>query len=243
MQAHGQSHNKSQGQSQGQLQGKSQGNVGGVQVRCHYGNRAGNRLPPEVLTDAEVRLIMKACNVNRVTGARNAALIVVLYRCGLRISEAISLHVKDVELAAGVMRVLWGKGGRSRVVGVDPGTAEVIGSWMTTRSLLGVPREAPLFCTLHGTPIAPSYIRRRLSHLAKQAGIEKRIHAHGFRHTHAAQLRSEGVDIGIISKQLGHASILTTVRYLDHIAPTSVIEAMRKRVWDGGGESWSKGEL
>ena len=59
----------------------------------------------------------------------------------------------------------------------------------------------------------------------------RRDHAHGFRHTHAAQLRSEGVDIGIISKQLGHRSIATTARYLDHIAPQQVIEAMRQRVW------------
>jgi len=54
---------------------------------------------------------------------------------------------------------------------------------------------------------------------------------HGLRHTHAAQLRVEGVDIGIISRQLGHVSITTTVRYLDHIAPRAVIEAMRRRRW------------
>ena len=49
--------------------------------------------------------------------------------------------------------------------------------------------------------------------------------------THAAQLRVEGVDIGIISKQLGHRSIATTARYLDHIAPQQVIEAMQRRSW------------
>jgi len=51
------------------------------------------------------------------------------------------------------------------------------------------------------------------------------------RHTHAAQLRQEGVDIGIISKQLGHRSIATTAAYLDHICPFAVVEAMRRRVW------------
>ena len=50
---------------------------------------------------------------------------------------------------------------------------------------------------------------------------------------HAAQLRAEGVDIAIISRQLGHSSITTTARYLDHIAPTAVIEAMRRRSWTG----------
>ena len=56
-----------------------------------------------------------------------------------------------------------------------------------------------------------------------------RVHAHGLRHTHAAQLRAEGVDIAIISRQLGHASITTTACYLNRIAPTAVIEAMRRR--------------
>lgn len=50
-------------------------------------------------------------------------------------------------------------------------------------------------------------------------------------HTHAAQLREEGIDIGIISKQLGHCSIATTARYLDHIAPYAVIEAIQRRRW------------
>jgi site-specific recombinase XerD len=57
------------------------------------------------------------------------------------------------------------------------------------------------------------------------AGIAKRVHAH-VRHTHAAQLRSEGVDIGIISKQFGHRSITTTACYLDHICPMALVETV-----------------
>ena len=80
-------------------------------------------------------------------------------------------------------------------------------------------------------PVSSSYIRRLLNRLGEQAGIAKRVHPHGLRHTHAAQLRAEGVDIGIISKQLGHRSIATTARYLDHIAPWAVVEAIRGRAW------------
>ncbi len=89
----------------------------------------------------------------------------------------------------------------------------------------------PLLCTLAGGRMGDAYVRVLLPRLGRRAGIEKRVHAHGLRHTHAAQLRVEGVDIGIISKQLGHRSIATTARYLDHIAPQQVIEAMRTRVW------------
>ena len=66
---------------------------------------------------------------------------------------------------------------------------------------------------------------------AARPGIEKRVHVHGLRHTHAAQLRAEGIDICIICKQLGHRSIATTARYLDHIAPQLVIETICQRTW------------
>jgi integrase len=68
---------------------------------------------------------------------------------------------------------------------------------------------------------------------ASRSGLEGCVDARGLRHPHTAQLRAEGVDIAIISRQLGHSSITTTARYLDHIAPTAVIEAMRCRSWTG----------
>jgi len=80
-------------------------------------------------------------------------------------------------------------------------------------------------------PMADAYVRVMLKRLAARAGIDKRVHAHGLRHTHAAQLRAEGVDIAIISRQLGHSSITTTARYLDYLAPRAVIETMRNRHW------------
>jgi integrase len=93
------------------------------------------------------------------------------------------------------------------------------------------PTRAPLFCNRTGGKLRRAYIRRLMPQLAEKAGIAKRVHAHGLRHTHAAELRAERVDIGIISKQLGHTSIATTVRYLDQIAPVAVVEAMRGRAW------------
>ncbi len=191
------------------------------------------RLPPEVLTDAEVCALMQACGRHAPTGLRNRALIALLYRAGLRINEALSLYPKDLELTDGSVRVLHGKGGRSRTVGLDPGAAAIIERWLDVRSRLGLGGRHPVVCTLRGRPMSAAYVRVMLKRLAARAGIDKRVHAHGLRHTHAAQLRAEGVDIGIISRQLGHASITTTARYLDHIAPTAVIEAIRSRSWTG----------
>ncbi len=182
------------------------------------------RLPPEVLTDAEVCVLMGACGRYAATGLRNRALIALLYRAGLRINEALSLYPKDLELADGSVRVLNGKGGRSRTIGLDPGAAAIIEAWLDARSRINLDPTGrcpvspggrhPVFCTLRGHPMAAAYVRVMLKRLAVRAGIEKRVHAHGFRHTHAAQLRAEGVDIAVISRQLGHSSITTTARYL-----------------------------
>ena len=185
---------------------------------------------PEVLTDDEVRRLMAACS-SRPTGVRNRALLVVLYRAGLRINEALSLYPKDVHAVVGAIRVLNAKGGRSRTVGMDPEGFAILQRWLEVREKRGIAERAPIFCNLDGAPLRTAYIRVLMPRLASKAGIAKRVHAHGFRHTHAAQLREEGVDIGIISKQLGHRSIATTARYLDHIAPVAVVQAMRGRRW------------
>ena len=191
---------------------------------------ARRRFPPEILTDDEVCRLLDACST-QPAGIRNRALIAVLYRAGLRINEALSLWPKDVDIEAGSIRVLNGKGGRARTVGIDPAAGAVVDRWLVVRTELGMNGTHPIFCTLGGGRMTDAYIRVLLPRLARKAGIEKRVHAHGLRHTHAAQLRAEGVDIGIISKQLGHRSIATTARYLDHIAPQQVIEAIRRRAW------------
>lgn len=193
--------------------------------------RRHKHLPPEVLTEDEVTKLMRACSHRAPTGIRNRALIALLYRTGLRINEAMSLNPKDLELEKGMVRVLNGKGGRSRTIGIDPGAASIFQRWLDKRSTLGFNGRQPAFCTLDGELMSASYVRVMLKRLAFKAGIEKRVHAHGFRHTHAAQLRAEGVDIAIISRQLGHTNITTTSRYLDHLAPMAVIDAMRSRVW------------
>ncbi len=188
------------------------------------------RFPPEILTDAEVGRLLEACG-RSAAGVRTQALIAVLYRAGLRISEALDLLPKDVDLEAGAIRVLHGKGDRARTVGIDPAAGAVVQRWLEVRAELGLDGHHPVLCTLAGERMGDAYVRVLLPRLGRRAGIDKRVHAHGLRHTHAAQLRAEGIDIGIISKQLGHRSIATTARYLDHIAPQQVIETIRRRLW------------
>jgi site-specific recombinase XerD len=198
-----------------------------------------SRRPTEVLSEAEVVSLIRACSSRAPTGVRNRALIAVLWRCGLRISEALALELRDVDLEAGTVRVRHGKGDRSRTVGLDEQTTALLARWIDRRRSLkgtggrGPGARAPIFCTLHGGRIDTSYIRRLLPRLAQRAGVEKRVHAHGLRHTHAAELAREGTPINIIRDDLGHTSLAITDRYLRDVAPQAVIDTLRARRWEG----------
>jgi site-specific recombinase XerD len=190
----------------------------------------GIKLPPEPLTQDEVRRLIGACGKGS-TGVRNKALLVVLYRAGLRISEALALLPKDLDAKAGTIRVLHGKGDKCRVVGLDAGAWAILQLWLDRRVKLGIGGRSPVFCTLKGEPVESAYIRAMLPRLGTRAGIEKRVHAHGLRHTHAAELASENTPVTIIAAQLGHSSVATTDRYIRHLAPAAVVKAMQAREW------------
>jgi len=195
------------------------------------GASTSRRRPPEVLTEAEAIALMKACSARAPTGVRNRALIAVLWRCGLRISEALQLELRDVDLQAGTVRVRHGKGDRSRTVGLDEQTTALLARWLDRRRKLGAGARAPIFCTLQGGRLDSSYVRRLLPRLARKAGIDRRVHAHGLRHTYAAELAREGTAINVIRDALGHTSLAVTDRYLRDVAPTHVINTMRGRRW------------
>ena len=152
----------------------------------------GRKLPPEPLTDDDVKRLIGVCSRRAPTGIRNRALIVALYRGGLRIAEAMALRPKDLDAQAGTVRILEGKGRKARTVGLDPGAFAQIELWLRVRAGRGINGHAAVFCTLEGRPLATAYVRALLPRLAKKAGIEKRVHPHGLRHTFASQLRSEG---------------------------------------------------
>ncbi len=193
----------------------------------------GERLPGEVLAPADIRALLRACNQG-ATGARNRALLVVLWRGGLRIAEALALRPVDLDAAAGLVRVRRGKGGRPRHVGLDPEAFAAVDAWAGRRSALGIGGRAPLFCTLRGGPLDPGYCRHMVKRLARRAGIRRRVHLHGFRHTHAVELVREGAPLHEVQAQLGHSSLAVTSRYLAHVTPEDLAARARGRPrWTG----------
>jgi site-specific recombinase XerD len=199
--------------------------------------RKDQKYPTEVLTEDEVSALLRRCSPKAPTGVRNRALIMVMYRGGLRISETLGLKPSDVDPGRGTIRVLDGKGHKSRTVSVDDGALAFLQRWMDVRAQLK--REhgwtnGPLFCTLANGPIHPTYVRTMLKRNAARAGIDKHVRPHGLRHSHAAELVAEGVPVNVIRDQLGHANLSVTDRYLRDIAPADVIAMGRNRKpWTG----------
>lgn len=185
--------------------------------------------PPEILTAAEVRRLLAATG-RGPTAVRNRALIVVFYRSALRCAEALALRLTDVNLERGTIRVLHGKGDRARTVAMDSDAIEYVRRWVGERSKLPhVHQRSPLFCTLTGKPLQPSYVRQLLPRLARVASIEKRVSAHNLRHTAAVELDRERVPLSVIQAALGHTNPHATSHYLRALEPREVVDTMRAR--------------
>ena len=199
---------------------------------AHFYPRSSRRLPAEILTPTEIRKLLAACNQG-ATGARNQALIAVLWRGGLRIGEALALRTADPDPSAGVLRVSRGKGGRPRMVGLDPEAFAVLGRWQAVRDRLGIQGGRPLFCTLRGGALDSGYVRALFKRLGRAAGLSKRAHPHGLRHAYAVEALRDGIPLHVVQAQLGHADLGTTGIYLSHVTEAELASAAERRSpWD-----------
>lgn len=192
----------------------------------------GMKLPAEPLSKAEVEALLRAMG-RGPCAQRNRALVALMWRSGLRIAEALALYPKDVDRAGGTVTVLRGKGGRRRQVAVDGYTLALLDQWEAARRRLELTGREPLFCCVdrrtRGKAMYSSYVRDMLKQRAAQAGIDKRVHPHGLRHTMAFELMMEGAPLGVIRAQLGHSQLATTMRYCDHLVASEAVEAMHAR--------------
>jgi len=191
---------------------------------------AGVEYPPEILTPDEARRLLAAPSAMAPTGIRNRALLAVLYRAGLRAAEAPALERRDLDHEAGTVSVRHGKGNKPRTISMDPAAFAMVQRWLDCRTRLGITSRL-VFCTLDGRPLQPSYLRALLPRLAAKAGISKRVHPHGLRHTFAAELAREGVPVNEIQAWLGHKSLHTTTVYLNHVAPVDLVRRAQARAW------------
>ena len=194
------------------------------------------RLPGTVFSAEEITSILAGFSTRSISGVRNRALVAMQFAGGLRISEALGLFKTDIDLEKRLVTIRSGKGNRTRTVGILPSLIPYIETWIKARTGLGFNGRQRLFCThtsgtvrnQSGTPISTAYCRGMLKRLEKKLGLEKRLHSHAFRHSHASLLAFKAVPLIAISQQLGHASIATTSNYMKKIAPADLAGFLEK---------------
>jgi site-specific recombinase XerD len=192
----------------------------------------GMRYPADPPTVEEIVAVVRLTG-DDAHGWRLRAMIVVLWRGGLRIQDALALTEHDLDHRRGSLLVRNGKGGRRREVGMDEWGWEHVRPWLTARADLPV---GPLFCIIdgptRGRPWSGAAVRNELRRVAARAAVRRRFAHHQLRHAHALELAREGVPLNIIQRQLGHANLGTTSMYLqgidpEEIAPPSALDAPR----------------
>jgi integrase/recombinase XerC len=156
--------------------------------------------------------------------ARDTALFTLLYGCGLRIAEALSLNVRDAPTQGGdaPLRVI-GKGSKERIVPVLPVVRAAIGAWLAKHP--DRQPDSPLFLGARGKRLDPAVAQKTMREYRRLNGLPEHATPHALRHSFATHLLAGGADLRSIQDLLGHASLSTTQRY------TSVDEAQLMNVW------------
>lgn len=176
------------------------------------------QLIPDVLTTDEIEKIFLQCNVTTENGARDLALLELLYASGLRVSEACNLSIYDVDDE--FVKVM-GKGRKERIVPIGKKAIDAIDYYLIHFRECKNDRQEKLFVKKSGSGLNRIDVFNLVKKYAKVAGIVKNISPHTFRHSFATHLLDNGADLRIIQEMLGHASIGTTDRYT-HISKSKL---------------------
>jgi site-specific recombinase XerD len=189
----------------------------------------GLRYPADPPKVEEIIAVMRAAG-DAAHGRRMRGLIVILWRAGLRIQEALALAEADLDHRRGALLVRHDKGGRRREVGMDAWGWEELQPWLELRIELPV---GPLFCVINGPtrgqPWSSAAARADLRRTAVAAGARRRFAPHQLRHAHAVEMAREGVPLIVIQRQLGHSNLGITSIYLQGIDNAEIIETVHGR--------------
>lgn len=172
---------------------------------------------PSTLSETEVRKLLNAPVISTDIGLRDRAMLELLYACGLRVTELVSLQVDQVNLQQGVVRV-WGKGNKERLVPMG----EAASDWITryskeARDDLIKTASSTLFLSLRGREMTRQSFWHRIKAHAAVAGITSHISPHTLRHAFATHLVNHDADLRVVQLLLGHSDLSTTQIYT-HVA-------------------------
>jgi integrase/recombinase XerD len=177
---------------------------------------------PEVLSEEEAKALLGAPDRSTKEGARDAAILELLYSSGMRVSELCGLKLKDVE---DTFIKVFGKGSKERLVPIGEPAIKALdhylGQWR------GDDEAVFLFITHQGKPINRQNVWSLVRAYAKAAGLQKLVTPHTLRHTYATHMLNHGADLRIIQELLGHTSISSTERYT-HLSKKHLTEAFQR---------------
>ena len=169
---------------------------------------------PDVLSVDEVSELLSKPDTNKPVGARDAAMLELLYAAGLRVSELVNLKLQDINLEAGFVRV-FGKGSKERVVPIGLHAQTKIGFYIQNcrKTALKNQLSPYLFIARAAKPMTRQGFWKLLRRYADQAQLHKKITPHSLRHSFATHLLEGGADLRAVQVMLGHVDISTTQIY------------------------------
>jgi len=168
------------------------------------------QLIPEVLSTEEVNALLAQPQAKDFMGARDKAILELLYATGMRVSELCHLKINDLSDTFVKVR---GKGNKERVIPVGKKAIEAVDLYLSEFRTAAQEENAPLFVSQRGKPIDRVTVWSRVKAYANAAGIQKSISPHTLRHSFATHLLENGADLRLIQDMLGHEDIGTTDRY------------------------------
>lgn len=179
---------------------------------------------PEVLSTTEVDMLEDSIDLSKWEGQRNKAIIEVLFSCGLRVSELITLKLSDLYVDERFVRVM-GKGSKERLVPISGKAIKELNYWFIDRNGMKIKpgEEDYVFLNRRGAHLTRTMILIMIKRQAEIAGITKTISPHTLRHSFATALLEGGANLRVIQEMLGHESIATTEIYT-HVDTTKLRE-------------------
>ena len=184
---------------------------------------------PRHLNVKEAGLLVESPDSSTALGARDRAILEILYATGLRVAELTGLNLTDIDFGKMILRAL-GKGSHERMVPFGKQARKALRVYLKRRpELCGrqVPDADALFLNYRGGRLSSRSVRRSLDGYIRQTAVRNRISPHGLRHSFATHLLDAGADLRSIQELLGHASLSTTQRYT-HVSTERLREVYRK---------------
>jgi integrase/recombinase XerD len=179
--------------------------------------RIGRPLP-DSLSEGDVESLLNGPDETNALGLRDRAMLELLYACGLRVSELVSLATDQVNLTQGVVRLM-GKGNKERLVPLGEEAVDWLQQYIESGrpELAGDSTSRQLFITRRGSGMTRQAFWYRIRHYAVKSGIEKHLSPHTLRHAFATHLLNHGADLRVVQMLLGHSDLSTTQIYT-HVA-------------------------